>query len=325
MRLLIALLLALMAAPVSAQVAPGIFTTLKTTDTTANSLLVGCAVGSTTCTGGIKAGPIVGTTGTFSGAVSTAALTATQVTVNGVGIIASDGRIPAISSTYFASLSGANLTGVALLASVNTFTAAGAHTWSGAGNNSLNVRNTSAGAAQEALINLGNDTSASTAILKTFSSTFTTSNYEIADGALLRATAAGGLQLAATHASGVIGLWTGSTRRFAVDTSGNWLNGSNIMDSTGTPTIASGFGTSPSISGTDYAFTVTNGNPSNNGTVNFGRTWTNAPVCVATTATSGGGVGQSVAVGTVTTTSLIISYSAGGDNGGKTTVHCRGF
>jgi hypothetical protein len=36
--------------------------TLQTTDTSANSLLVGCTVGSTTCTGGIKAGPISGTT-----------------------------------------------------------------------------------------------------------------------------------------------------------------------------------------------------------------------------------------------------------------------
>lgn len=38
-----------------------VFSTVQTTDTTANSLLVGCAVGSTSCTGGIKAGPIVAT------------------------------------------------------------------------------------------------------------------------------------------------------------------------------------------------------------------------------------------------------------------------
>lgn len=49
----------------AAQVRPGIFTTLQTTDTTADSLKVGCALGSSTCTGGIKAGQAI-----FSGGVA---------------------------------------------------------------------------------------------------------------------------------------------------------------------------------------------------------------------------------------------------------------
>jgi fibronectin-binding autotransporter adhesin len=40
-----------------------------------------------------------------------------------VGIVDTTGKIPAISSTYFASLSGTNLTGVGLLASANSWTA----------------------------------------------------------------------------------------------------------------------------------------------------------------------------------------------------------
>jgi hypothetical protein len=40
-----------------------------------------------------------------------------------VGIVDTTGKIPAISSTYFANLSGTNLTGVALLGSTNAFTA----------------------------------------------------------------------------------------------------------------------------------------------------------------------------------------------------------
>ncbi|HYE85054.1 MAG TPA: hypothetical protein VEA16_01775 [Vicinamibacterales bacterium] len=40
-----------------------------------------------------------------------------------VSLIDTTGKIPAISSTYFASLSGVNLTGVALLATANAFTA----------------------------------------------------------------------------------------------------------------------------------------------------------------------------------------------------------
>lgn len=40
-----------------------------------------------------------------------------------VGIVDATGKIPAISSTYFASLTGVNLTGVALLGTANTYTA----------------------------------------------------------------------------------------------------------------------------------------------------------------------------------------------------------
>jgi hypothetical protein len=56
--LLIVLLVALATAPVGAQLRAGVFTTVQTTSTTVNSLLIGCALGSTTCTGGIKAGQI---------------------------------------------------------------------------------------------------------------------------------------------------------------------------------------------------------------------------------------------------------------------------
>lgn len=54
---------------------------------------------------------------------SACAATFASVTVNGVGIIPSTGKIPAISSTYFTSLSGTSLTGVALLGTANAFTA----------------------------------------------------------------------------------------------------------------------------------------------------------------------------------------------------------
>lgn len=90
-RFTVLLVLLYLPAPAAAQLKPLAASTLRTTDTTANSLVVGGASGATTGTGGIKAG---------------------QVSVAGVGIIGTDGRIPAISSTYFASLSGATLTGI---------------------------------------------------------------------------------------------------------------------------------------------------------------------------------------------------------------------
>lgn len=58
-----------------AQVRPGAFTTVTTTDTTANSVLVGCTVGSTSCTGGVKAG-------------SLALVTPLPVTSGGLGLAA---------------------------------------------------------------------------------------------------------------------------------------------------------------------------------------------------------------------------------------------
>lgn len=76
-RLLWVLLALLVASPAWAQLRPGAFTTVTLTDTTPNALLVGCAVGSTTCTGGIKAGSI-----------NVSSITATgNITLNGPTVV----------------------------------------------------------------------------------------------------------------------------------------------------------------------------------------------------------------------------------------------
>lgn len=62
---------------------PGAFSTLTLTDTTADSLHVGCAVGSSTCTGGIKSGPHTVTTLTASGTIVGGDLV--QVLASGTG------------------------------------------------------------------------------------------------------------------------------------------------------------------------------------------------------------------------------------------------
>jgi len=72
--------------------------------------------GGVTITYGLRAGSMT-TTGLLSatgavGASVTYGLAAGSVTVNGVGIINALGQIPALSSAYFASLSGANLTAI---------------------------------------------------------------------------------------------------------------------------------------------------------------------------------------------------------------------
>lgn len=59
----------------AAQPAPLVGTTLTTTSTSADSVHVGCAVGSSTCTGGIKAGPIDVSSVVSAGAVTIASST----------------------------------------------------------------------------------------------------------------------------------------------------------------------------------------------------------------------------------------------------------
>lgn len=101
--------LVLLAAPMQAQNRPLSASTLTTTDTSANSLLVGCEVGTTTCTGGIKSGTI---TTSNTGASSLDVGGGINAGTGNVQIVGTDGRIPDISSTTFASLSGANLTAI---------------------------------------------------------------------------------------------------------------------------------------------------------------------------------------------------------------------
>lgn len=310
MKKLALLIVVLLAAPVVAQDRPISGTTVQTTDTTANSLLVGCAIGSTTCTGGIKSGPIV----------------PSQVTVNGVGIIATDGRIPAISSTYFASLSGANITGVALLSALNTFTGAtNAFSVGATGAVTLSIRNTTAGSANYGIMQVGNDGNAGLASLYAFSSTFASSGANFANGTLLQANGAGGLTFQAQDAAGIIRFFTGgSSQRWGINAAGDFTFGTsgNIAFSNGTPSIASGFGTSPAIVGNDYAFRVTMGTTPANGTVNFGHTWSNIPSCsVGLVSTLG-----SVVMINPTTSAIGITFATIGNivAGELIYVHCSG-
>ncbi len=185
-----------------------------------------------------------------------------------VGIIDTTGKIPAISSTYFASLSGANLTavpasvltgttlpaaivtsslttvgalnagsitsgfgaidigadnvtaasfigsgtsltGVDLLASVNTHTAFGTHTWSasGTGTNRIDLANPTAGTSNGARFSLTQDEGIA-GIFVARSSTFTTSGFNIASGVEIEAVRAGGLSLAASNAAGNVRIYS---------------------------------------------------------------------------------------------------------------------
>lgn len=123
----------------------------------------------------------------------------------------------------------------------------------------------------------------------------------------------------------VIGWTTAGTLRWGINGAGDFIFGasSHIADSNGTPTIGSGFGTSPSIAGTDYAFVVTLGSGAGNvgGSVTFGHTFS-ATVCTAS-GENGGPAG--VIQLTTLTTSVSLSYASGTYTGAKIFVLCRGY
>lgn len=140
-------------------------------------------------------------------------------------------------------------------------------------------------------------------------------------GMTMYGAAAAGISIRANHASGSINLKVnGNTTRFAINASGDWLKGSSILDSVGTPSVTSGFGSGASVTkGLDYGFIVNTGSTSSTGgVVTFGRTYTSAPVCQATwSAYAAGGV-DSVA----TTTTVTFAYGAA--TSANIYVHCRG-
>ena len=180
----------------------------------------------------------------------------------------------------------------ATLTGVLTVTGFGTHAFSagGTGANEVKVENTTSGTGNSAYFGAYNNAGL-TGYLQVFSSAFTTSGINVANGALLGAGRAGGLNLAATDAAGAIRFYTGgTTQRFGINADGDWLRGSTISYSAGTPTISSGFGTgSPSIAGTDSAFEITLGTgASTTGVVQFGHAFAADPICVAMGQTSGG-------------------------------------
>lgn len=119
---------------------------------------------------------------------------------------------------------------------------------------------------------------------------------------------------------------TNGSDRWFFDNAGDLETGSaHIVDPVPSvaPTVASGFGTSPSIAGTGFAFRVTEGTPvGTSGVVNFNSTFTNAPICSChdeTTVTAG-------CTPTASTTQVTLTQAYGTIVAAdKLVVLCRGF
>lgn len=192
-------------------------------------------------------------------------------------------------------------------AGVLTVSSIGSHTFTGGSNagQSVVATNTTSGTGAYSTHELNAGTTAGG--IYAFSQGYTTSGASIASSVLVFSGSTGGLTLAAADAAGVIRLYTGgSNLRWGINSAGDWTFGasSHIALSNGTPSISSGFGTSPSIAGTDYAMVITTGTggPSG-GVVNFGHTWSTTPICVCNVAENHGGC----AVGPVSTTQATLN------------------
>jgi len=258
-----------------------------------------------------------------------------------VGIIDATGKIPALSSTYLADLSGANLTGlsganvtgaiapaalaasnIVLLNATNSYTAFGAQSLSAAGTGfqRVVVRNTTAGTGNGSDLLLGNDASATLGLFRSFSSTYTSDTIDLASGVSLEGTGAGGLSIGAIQAGGVLRLYAGGTAiRWGVNAAGDWTVGpsSTLVDSVGTPTCGTNCTT---IGGTDYAFTTNIKASGSLVTVNFGHTWSTAPICTGSTTSPA----YTVYIGAVSTTA--VSYAMTGGGGDQTAyILCRSY
>lgn len=236
-------------------------------------------------------------------------VTTTNTGVNSVSVGCSVGSTTCTGGVNAGS--GAFVTGLTLIRGVNATHFAA-------------IRNTTAGATAQTALNIGNDGSAAVGIFGAYSTTTTpVGTLFLADSVFMYSTGAGGLEIGSNNASGSLKFFTGGLlQRYGINAAGDWTFGPNaiIFDSNGTPGI-SACGTSPSISGTDSAFTFATGSTSTTScTITFGHTFSGGvgPVCVASS--SGGFV---VTIGTQTVASTVtLTYAATTSLFGS--VICRG-
>ena len=110
--------------------------------------------------------------------------------------------------------SGAGVIGTSLgVTTLLTVSGFGTHAFSagGTGANQLDLRNTTAGTGNSALIRLGNDAAANICEFRVLSSTYTPAGNLHANGVTLERAAIGGLSLAATNSSGTVRFYAAGT------------------------------------------------------------------------------------------------------------------
>ncbi len=189
-------------------------------------------------------------------------------------------------------------------------------------NNGYLFRNAADGATLFSITNAGVGTFVNA--LTASSTLGVTGNFAVNTTAFTVVAASGNTVAGGTFSStGATRLGTGTTGTgWGVNAAGDFTFGAtNISDSVGTPTVATAYS---AVSGTDYAMKVQFTALSiTGGTINFGHTWTTAPVCTgASDGVFGAGAGISTSA---STTVLTISHANTAGATGIIYVLCRSF
>ena len=115
----------------------------------------------------------------------------------------------------------------------------------------------------------------------------------------------------------------GGSPRWGINSAGDFTFGasSHIVDSSGVPTVQSGFGgISSGVTGTDYAFLINEaGSASTGGTIAFGHTWSTAPVCIPM------GTSTTQAPFSIASTQTTVTITHASTTSFSIYVLCRGF
>jgi hypothetical protein len=113
-------------------------------------------------------------------------------------------------------------------------TGQGGHTlvYTGPGFNTLLVQNAAAGTGNAARLMLGNDASASQFQLTLYSTTFTAGAPNYADGVTFLSQGAGGMTFYNGNATARLEFWTAGTKRWTIDSGGNFVMGTVATGST---------------------------------------------------------------------------------------------
>jgi hypothetical protein len=354
MKIFLTLCALLVAASASAQPRPGAFTTVTTTTPSPASVCAGCPLGSTTPApdSGITAAAVVLPSGAPTITTNKLYSIGGSLFFNGTGLasgssvsgttgVLSKFLTPTSLGNSLFSESGTTMT----LAGLFTATGFGSHTFSagGTGNQSLLIRNLTAGTGNGTVVQLGNDLNPALTVLEGLSSTFLPAgqNYNIANSSVLVGTGTGGLNLGTLPAT-PIRFFPSNTEAMRLFASGGVsigntadpgatnlsvtgslaLGGATTTDAVGTPTVGGGWGgAGRAITGRNYAFVVTVGAaPGGTGFATFSTPYPSAPVCTASAQTSGATYSLNVAP-TTTAVEIDGNYIAGD----KLYVLCRGF
>ncbi len=155
-----------------------------------------------------------------SGAVSSTLLTVSPtLTTSSIPVSITDSTDSTTSTT--GSLKTAGGLGVAKALNVGTTIGAAGNITANFGANSMNniyVNNSTSGVASGSKFRAESTHSIEVAV---YSSSFTTSTYQVQDGASVMATTPGGIAVGTTAGGGVLSLWTGGTSRATIDANGN--------------------------------------------------------------------------------------------------------